>query len=96
MKDAADHLGRASVFHPAEFAVSFDNNLVYDFNTEPDIRNSERFINKHGVEQGTCAHLGECDIGCRADAKNTLDKNYLHIAEKNHAEIRPFASGHQN
>jgi cholesterol oxidase len=42
------------------------------------------------VEQGTCAHLGECDIGCRADAKNTLDKNYLHIAVQNGAEIRPL------
>jgi cholesterol oxidase len=90
MNEAAGKLGQAERFHPAELAVSFDEKLVYDFNDEPDIKNSKRFINKHGVEQGTCAHLGECDIGCRADAKNTLDKNYLHIAEKNGAEIRPL------
>jgi len=90
MKEAADKLGQSQRFRPSELAVSFDNSLVYDFNTEPDLKNSKRFVNKHGVEQGTCAHLGECDIGCRADAKNTLDKNYLHIAEKNGAEIRPL------
>ncbi len=90
MKEAADKLGQSQRFGPAKLAVSFDNDLVYDFDTEPDLKNSKRFINKHGVEQGTCAHLGECDIGCRADAKNTLDKNYLHIAEKNGTEIRPL------
>jgi len=35
MKDAADHLGQSQRFRPAELAVSFDNNLVYDFDTEP-------------------------------------------------------------
>src|SRR6266403_2871728 len=88
MRYAAIKLGQAERFRAADIAVSFDDDLHYDFNVEPDIGNSKRFVNKHGVEQGTCAHLGECDIGCRADAKNTLDKNYLHIAERNGAEIR--------
>jgi cholesterol oxidase len=90
LRDSAIKLGQAERFRAADIAVSFDDNLEYDFNVEPDIGNSRRFVNKHGVEQGTCAHLGECDIGCRADAKNTLDKNYLHIAEQNAAEIRPL------
>jgi cholesterol oxidase len=90
MHDAAVNLGQAARFRGAEIAVSFDDNLHYDFNVAPDIGNSKRFVNKHGVEQGTCAHLGECDIGCRADAKNTLDKNYLHIAGQSGAEIRPL------
>jgi cholesterol oxidase len=77
-------------FRPASLAVSFDKNLQYDFNTEPDTKNSTPFTNKHGAQQGTCAHLGECDIGCRVEAKNTLEKNYLFIAEKNGAEIRPL------
>jgi cholesterol oxidase len=90
MHDAAVNLGQAARFRGAEIAVSFDDDLHYDFNVAPDIGNSKRFVNKHGVEQGTCAHLGECDIGCRADAKNTLDKNYLHIAGQSGAEIRPL------
>src|SRR5450631_4289403 len=90
MRDAATQLGQADRFRAVDIAVSFDENLQYDFSVEPDIANSKRFINKHGVEQGTCAHLGECDIGCRADAKNTLDKNYLHIAQQNGAVISPL------
>jgi cholesterol oxidase len=41
--------------------------------------------------QGTCVHLGTCDIGCKVMARNTLDLNYLYLAEtKHHAEIRPL------
>ena len=42
---------------------------------------AERFVNAQGVEQGTCVHLANCDIGCDVDAKNTLDRNYLALAE---------------
>jgi cholesterol oxidase len=90
MQEAATNLKQAERFRAADLAVSFDKNLVYDYNDEPDLKNSRTFINKHGATQGTCAQMGECDIGCRADAKNTLDKNYLFIAEKNGAEIRPL------
>src|SRR5205823_1816017 len=90
MQDAARALGQSERFGPANVAVSFDSKRVFDFNIPPDIKNSTRFVNKHGVEQGTCAHLGECDIGCRTDAKNTLDKNYLYLAEKGGAEVRPL------
>jgi cholesterol oxidase len=90
MQEAATNLNQTQRFRPASLAVSFDKNLQYDFNTEPDTKNSTPFTNKHGAQQGTCAHLGECDIGCRVEAKNTLEKNYLFIAEKNGAEIRPL------
>jgi cholesterol oxidase len=47
-------------------------------------------VNRHGVPQGTCVHLGNCDIGCDVHAKNTLDLNYLPIAERHGAQIRPL------
>jgi cholesterol oxidase len=40
------------------------------------------------VEQGTCIHLGNCDIGCDVDARNTLDRNYIPLAERKGAEVR--------
>ena len=40
--------------------------------------------------QGTCVHCGNCDIGCQVKAKNTLDLNYLAVAEQKGAEIRPL------
>ena len=55
-----------------------------------DVRHSKRFTNAQGVEQGTCVHLGNCDIGCEVDARNTLDRNYLALAESKGAEVRPL------
>jgi cholesterol oxidase len=88
MQEAAQKSGFGDRFKPLELAVSFDP--AFDL-TQPNpfqIANSKRFANAQGVEQGTCVHLGNCDIGCDADAKNTLDRNYLPWAEKHGAEIR--------
>lgn len=90
MNEGAKNLDQADRFHLAPVAVSFDPKLEYDFNDEPDLTKSHTFINKHGAEQGFCAQLGECDIGCRAGAKNTLDKNYLFLAKKKGAQIWPL------
>ena len=35
-----------------------------------------------GPERRGCLECGECMTGCRHDAKNTLPKNYLHLAEQ--------------
>jgi cholesterol oxidase len=44
------------------------------------------------VLQADCQLCGECIIGCRFGAKNTLDQNYLAVAEQRHAAtIRPLA-----
>jgi cholesterol oxidase len=51
---------------------------------------AKTFVNAQGQEQGTCVHLGECDVGCKVKARNTLDLNYLPLAEKHGAEVRPL------
>jgi cholesterol oxidase len=38
----------------------------------------------------TCTLSGECDIGCNAGAKNTLDHNYLSAAKTAGADIRTY------
>ena len=35
-------------------------------------------------------YCGNCMLGCHVHAKNTLDLNYLPVAEKNGAEIHPL------
>jgi cholesterol oxidase len=90
MKEAADAIGAGDRFGKLELAVSFDPGWHYGLEDAVDARRSRRFVNAQGVEQGTCVHLANCDIGCDVDAKNTLDRNYLAIAEKNGAEIRPL------
>jgi len=89
MKGAAEKIGKGDRFKPLELAVSFDPDWNYG---KPDPHNpahSKGFINQQGVEQGTCVHTGNCDIGCEVYAKNTLDRNYIPWAEKKGAQ-----SGH--
>ncbi|MFJ4027079.1 GMC oxidoreductase [Paenarthrobacter sp. NPDC089989] len=38
----------------------------------------------------TCTLSGECDIGCNAGAKNTLDHNYISAAAAKGADVRTF------
>jgi cholesterol oxidase len=70
--------------------VSFDPEWDYSRSSAFDVRHSKRFTNAQGVEQGTCVHLGNCDIGCEVDARNTLDRNYLALAERKGADVRPL------
>jgi cholesterol oxidase len=46
--------------------------------------------NLHGVERRTCTLCGDCVAGCNVGAKSTLDFNYLSLAKKYDAEIRPL------
>ena len=88
MQEAAQKAGFGDRFKQLELAVSFDANFDLNQANPFQVLNSKRFVNAQGVEQGTCVHLGNCDIGCDADAKNTLDRNYLPWAEKHQAQIR--------
>ncbi|WBB70063.1 GMC family oxidoreductase [Micromonospora sp. WMMD812] len=74
MARAADQLGfAAGFFHP---------NLAITFADEgPDQ------VNKFGVPQRGCTFVGECDIGCNVGAKNSLDLNYLALAERHGALV---------
>ena len=41
-----------------------------------------------GPTRRGCTHCGACMVGCRDNAKNTLPKNYLYLAEKLGVEVR--------
>ena len=92
MKRAAEANAWGDRFLRMELCVEFNEN--YDLkNWDP---NDDAFAysvmhkNQHGVEQGTCVHCGNCDIGCKYKAKSTLDKNYIPVAEMAGAEFRPL------
>ena len=45
--------------------------------------------NRYGALQTSCVYCAECNVGCNYHAKNTLDLNYLFVAEhRYHAAIR--------
>ncbi|HLG17614.1 MAG TPA: GMC family oxidoreductase [Blastocatellia bacterium] len=43
-----------------------------------------------GVPQSACVYCGNCMLGCHVHAKNTLDLNYIPLAEKHGAEVFPL------
>jgi cholesterol oxidase len=45
-----------------------------------------------GPSRRACRECGECMTGCRHGAKNTLNENYLYLAERAGAEIRPMTT----
>jgi cholesterol oxidase len=71
MAKAADLLGYADGFFHPNLAVRFQ----------------DRGPNRFGITQGACTFSGECDIGCNEGAKNTLDLNYLALAEQHGAAV---------
>jgi cholesterol oxidase len=44
-------------------------------------------INRQGIVQDGCVYCGNCMLGCHVHAKNTLDLNYIPLAEQNGAEV---------
>jgi cholesterol oxidase len=80
MKEIAEEIGREEHFHPTEVAVFFG---------EPNKKVADPYFEGEGPERVGCNFCGACMTGCRIGAKNTLDKNYLHLAEKYGAEVVP-------
>jgi cholesterol oxidase len=74
MEKASAGLGRSE--------QTFRPNLAVDFGP------AAPHVNRFGRQQGGCVHCAECDIGCNVLAKNTLDLNYLAVAEDQGAVVR--------
>jgi cholesterol oxidase len=89
-RDAAEKLGHLDRFSKAPLAISFSPDWHYQLEDPFDRRHSRTFVNAHGQQQGTCIHLGNCDIGCDVRAKNSLDLNYLPVAEQHGCVVRPL------
>ncbi|HQR17066.1 MAG TPA: GMC oxidoreductase, partial [Gemmatimonadales bacterium] len=49
------------------------------------------YFGGEGPPRSGCIHCGGCMVGCRYNAKNTLVKNYLYLAEKWGAEVEAEA-----
>jgi cholesterol oxidase len=90
MELGANKLGYGERFGPVPLAVKFQQDWKPQNEQQVHPEEAVYKANRHGVTQGTCVHCGDCDLGCPYRAKNTLDLNYLAVAEKHGAEIRPL------
>lgn len=49
---------------------------------------SDPYFGGKGPNRTGCTLCGGCMLGCRFNAKNTLDKNYIYLAQQNGCEIK--------
>lgn len=65
---------------------SFDNVYVGVYFNK-DEKECDPYFNGEGPMRKPCTNCAGCMVGCRENAKNTLDKNYLWFAEKKGVDI---------
>ncbi len=80
MAEVADEMGVAHTFHATPVGVWFGT----PGETVPD-----PYFGGEGPDRTGCIECGGCMVGCRHGAKNTLDRNYLWLAERNGAQVLP-------
>jgi cholesterol oxidase len=79
LQKLASDLGKEDKFEPTNVAVFFG---------EPEETVPDPYFNGDGPERAGCNFCGGCMIGCQYNAKNTLDKNYLFLAQKKGTVIK--------
>jgi cholesterol oxidase len=79
LRQIGKDLGREEHFHPTEVAVYFG---------QPGKRVADPYFGGAGPDRTGCIFCGACMTGCRHGAKNTLDQNYLWLAEKKGVTVR--------
>jgi cholesterol oxidase len=80
LKGMARTMGLEGEVQPAPVGVFFG---------EPGVEHPDPYFDGEGPSRQGCTHCGGCMTGCRYGAKNTLEKNYLWLAEKRGVTIQP-------
>jgi cholesterol oxidase len=80
LRSVGEHFGVGESFTLTPVAVHFGARGI----EEPD-----PYFGGEGPSRTGCIECGGCMVGCRHNAKNTLDKNYLYLAEKHGAVVHP-------
>ncbi len=83
IRTVAERMGVADTFHATPVGV---------FLGEPGVGVPDPYFGGAGPDRTGCLHCGECMTGCRHGAKNTLVKNYLHLAEQAGAKVFPLST----
>ncbi|GGV35427.1 cholesterol oxidase [Streptomyces griseoflavus] len=94
LKAAAERMGVGDTFHMAPVGVFFGDGEDADgtAKAKPGQEVPDPYFGGAGPSRRACAECGECMTGCRHGAKNTLNENYLYLAEKAGAVVHPMTT----
>ncbi|MGJ5753871.1 cholesterol oxidase [Streptomyces puniciscabiei] len=94
LKAAAERMGVGDTFHLAPVGVFFGDGKDADGKAKarPGEQVNDPYFGGAGPSRNACTECGECMTGCRHGAKNTLNENYLHLAEKAGAVVHPMTT----
>jgi len=83
LKQMADATGLGDSFYYTDVGVFFGKD-----GDAPGTKYPDPYFNGEGPARNSCVGCGGCMVGCRHGAKNTLDQNYLYLAEKRGAKVQ--------
>ncbi|MFC8830767.1 GMC oxidoreductase [Streptomyces sp. NPDC057137] len=94
LKATAQAMGVGDTFQLAPVGVFFGDGRDADgtARAEPGASVGDPYFGGAGPSRKACSQCGECMTGCRHGAKNTLNENYLYLAEQAGAVIRPMTT----
>ncbi|MGW6023182.1 GMC oxidoreductase [Streptomyces sp. NPDC055099] len=94
LKATAEAMGVGDSFHMAPVGVFFgdEQDASGTSTARPGEEVPDPYFGGAGPARKACNECGECMTGCRHGAKNTLNENYLYLAEKAGAVIHPMTS----
>ncbi|MGW0756827.1 GMC oxidoreductase [Streptomyces sp. NPDC002814] len=94
LKAVAERMGVGDTFHLAPVGVFFGDGKDADGTTKaaPGEQAGDPYFGGAGPVRRACNECGECMTGCRHGAKNTLNENYLYLAEKAGAVVHPMTT----
>ncbi|MGW7286679.1 GMC oxidoreductase [Streptomyces sp. NPDC054847] len=94
LKATAEAMGVGDSFHMAPVGVFFGDGDDADgtVRAKPGQEVADPYFGGAGPSRRACSECGECMTGCRHGAKNTLNENYLYLAEKAGATVHPMTS----
>ena len=79
-RSVAQEMGVGDTFRPTPVGIFFG---------EPGVEVDDPYFGGRGPRRSGCIECGACMTGCLHNAKNTLTRNYLYLAERAGAEVRP-------
>ena len=78
LKKLSEQIGRKNEFDTTNVGVYFGT---------PGKTVKDPYFEGEGPDRTGCIHCGACMTGCKHNSKNSLDKNYLYLAQKLGVEI---------